>query len=54
MAKVLCEDCYEVEAQIVYLVLSTQWSSCFDCLKLSMNDSECKRVMLLTVDDAED
>jgi hypothetical protein len=54
MAKILCEDCYEVEAQIVYLVRSTQWSSCFKCLKYAITDTESKRLMLMAVDETED
>jgi hypothetical protein len=54
MSKVSCEDCYEAEAQIVYLVYNTQWSSCFNCLKSAINDTLTKRVMLKAVDEAED
>lgn len=54
MAKVNCEDCYEVEAQIVYLVRNVEWRSCFECLTEAVKDKECQRVMLMAVDEAED
>jgi hypothetical protein len=54
MSRVLCEDCYEVEAEIVYLVYNAQWSSCLACLKYAITDTESKRIMLKAVEEAEE
>ena len=54
MSKITCEDCNEVEAQITYLIGNTDWSSCFECLKHAIKDSDSQRLMRQGVADSED
>ena len=56
MNKVLCEDCYEAEAEITYLigVYKTEWSSCLACLSQSIQSKLTHKIMRQAVADSED
>ena len=54
MTKIACEDCNETEAQITYLIGNTDWSSCFECLKYAIKDSDSTRLMSQGVPESED
>jgi hypothetical protein len=54
MSKITCEDCYEAEAQITYLIGNTDWASCFECLKHAITDKDSIRLMAQAVPESED